>query len=390
VLWPHGVSSAYPEVEELVERLAASYHPVEFDLGPGKPSHDFTRFEPLGGISPQGGTVILPARDESVVNDSQIRPKAGRIFAAPLTDQRNTLVEIDSSLGHIILPGFIQNIALWQLEPDFAGSPGGLQGIGRHLLFEVLNPVPGSRLLLDYTTGGLTGQGVALPPADVIGTERLSLGFEGRGAGRVLSEPVTPREIDGHYYIAIDMGADAVQFRTERHGLAALYNTRLRDDPRYLIGFARNISLLAPDQVAAILPPSAIPSVPAGLLAPGLFFSGIAEDGWLADKAWVELSLPGPSNFVHIIGDIPGYSPKILDGVVRVFADGTLISEGKPIAGSIDLTIPLPEASGPREIAFEMTGVDRLPEPDGRLVSIHLTSLALGQNDDRIVPQSVR
>jgi hypothetical protein len=206
----------------------------------------------------------------------------------------------------------------------------------------------------------------------------------------VLSEPNTPREIDGHYYIAIDMGADAVQFRTERHGLAALYNTRLHDDPRYLIGFARNISLLAPEQIAAILPPPAIPSFPTGLLAPALLFSGVAEDGWLADKAWFELGMPGPSNFVHITGDVPGYSPKILDGVVRVFADGQLVSEGKPIAGGIDLTIPLPEASGSREIAFEFTGVDRLPEPDGRLVSIHLTSLALGRSDDRGAPQPIR
>jgi hypothetical protein len=382
----------YPKAfDDLANQLLASYHPVEFDLGREERSHLFRRFEPPGSVREQVGYVVLPARDESVVNGDQgDRPQKGRLYAALQADQHNTLVLMDTDLGHIILPGKIQNIALWQLEPDFAGSPGGLQGIGRHLLFEVLNPVPGSRLLLDYTTGGLTGQGVALPPADVIGTERLSLGFEGRGAGRVLSEPVTPREIDGHYYIAIDMGADAVQFRTERHGLAALYNTRLHDDPRYLIGFARNISLLAPEQVAAILPPPAIPSFPTGLLAPALLFSGVAEDGWLADKAWFELGMPGPSNFVHITGDVPGYSPKILDGVVRVFADGTLISEGKPIAGSIDLTIPLPEASGPREIAFEMTGVDRLPEPDGRLVSIHLTSLALGQNDDRIVPQSVR
>ncbi|MGB8842995.1 MAG: hypothetical protein WCC64_18215 [Aliidongia sp.] len=381
----------YPKAfEDLTSQLLASYHPIEFDLGPDEGSHLFRRFEPQGSVRAQVGYVVLPARDESVVNGSQSdRPQIGHLYAALQADQHNTLVLMDTDLGHIIFPGKIQNIALWQHEPDFAGSPGGLQGIGRHLLFEVLNPVPGSRLLLDYTTGGLAGQGVALPPADVIGTERLSLGFEGRGAGRVLSAVVTPREIDGHYYIAIDMGADAMQFRTERHGLAALYNTRLRDDPRYLIGFARNISLLAPDQVAAIVPPSAIASFPAGLLAPGLLFSGVAEDGWLADKAWFELSLPGPSNFIHVTGDIPGYSPKILEGVVRVFADGQLVSAGKAIGGVVDLTIPIPEASGPREITFDLTGVDRLPEPDGRLVSIHLTSLALGKSDGSAEPKPI-
>ena len=288
------------------------YHPEQFDLGPDRPSHHFRRFAVPDSISPESGFVVLPARDESILNGSRVRPKDGRLYAERFAEQHDTLVQIETDLGHIIVPGKLENVGLWQIEGDFAGSPGGLEGLGRHLLVEVLNPVPGSRFLLDYTTAGLAGQGFSLPTAAaVIGTERLNLGFEGQGAGRVLSEPLTPREIDGHFYLALDMGVDAVRFPSERHGLAALYGTQLGDDPRHLVGFARNISLLTPEQVAALTPPPAIAAFPAGLFDPGLLYSGVSEDGWLADKAWFELALPGSSNLVHVTGEIPGFSPKI-------------------------------------------------------------------------------
>jgi hypothetical protein len=367
------------EIADLIDKLLASGKPLSFELSPGGLRHKFQRFDPLNGGSVASAVVVLPARDESVVNASQSRPQSGHLYAAPLADLHNTLVLMDTDLAHWIIPGGLADTALWQWEGDFAGSPNGIQGVGRHLLFEVLNPVPGSRLLLDFTSGGLAQQGLALPPAAAFGTERLDLGLAGHGAGRVLSAPIEPREIDGHYYLAIDMGVDAGQFLGERQGLAALYNTNLRDDPRRLVGFVRNISLLTPDEAAALDPPGAVARLPADLMAPGLLFSGISEDGWLADKAWFRLGLPGPSNRLRIAGEIPGFSPKILGGIVRLFADGTKIAEAKLIAGQFDLTFPIPEASGPRIIALEFSEFDRLPPPDGRVVSIHLETLALGQ-----------
>jgi hypothetical protein len=375
---PRGAAPHDPIVNALVDRQIAAYRTQHFDLGDGRPGHEFKQVDLPPDARIGDTVVILPAGDESVLNGSQQRAASGKLYVAARSAQRNTLVEVDSSLGHIILPGRADNIALWQREPDFAGSPGGLQGIGRHVLFEVLNPVPGSRLLLDYSSGSLAGEGAALPPAVVVGTERLELGFAGRGAGRVLSEAITPREIDGRYYLALDLGADPTHFRTARHGLAALYHTELGDDPRSLCGFVRNISLITPEQVEALQIPSAIGSVPKDLLVPGLFFSGIAEDGWVADQAWFELALPGPSNLVHVTGIVPGFSPKILGGTAKILIDGRPISEGKLYAGPFDVTIPIPEAMGPREIGFEISGADTLPPPDGRLVTIQLISLSLG------------
>jgi hypothetical protein len=277
------------------------------------------------------------------------------------------------------LPGLIDHVGLWDLEKDFAGWPNGIQASGRHLLFEVLNPVPGSRLLLDYTTAGLAQQGLILPPAAVYGTERSLLPLWGAGAARVLSDLVTPREIGGRFYIAVDLGMDERSFATQRHGIAALYNTQLEDDPRHIVGFVRNISLLTPEQVAAFDPPAGIARPAADLGHPGLLFSGITEDSWIADKAWVQLGASETSDLLMISGQVLGFSPKNAAGMLSVLVDGTQVLASKLAPGMFDLTVPIPAANGNRRIEIEATNVDRLPTPDGRLASFHLTGLALAR-----------
>lgn len=367
-----------PETAEPLRRVIMESSPLlSFDLGPDGPSHRYRRFEPPGGTPVQAGVVVLPARDGSVVNGSQDRPDAGLLYAAPYADLRDTLVQVDSSLGHIVTPGLLDNVGLWPHQGDFSGGAAGLQGVGRNLLFEVLNPVPGSRLLLDFTSGGLASQDVPLPPAVLYGTDRQSLGFAGHGAARLISEPITPREIGGHYYIALDMGMDALQFATPRQGLAALYNSQLSLDSRKMVGYARNISLLTPEQAAALAPPANVPNFPGGLFAPGLLFSGVSEDGWLADEAWFVLGAVEPADTLHIRGEIFGFSAKILSGTFKVSVDGALVASGKLAAGAVDIVAPISAKAGPRRVLFEVSGADRLSPPDARRASIHLKSIAL-------------
>ena len=193
----------------------------------------------------------------------------------------------------------------------------------------------------------------------------------------MLSAPVEPREIDGHYYIALDLDQALNQFQGERHGLAALYNADLALDTRDLVGFVRNISLLTPEQAVALQPPAAVAGFPAGLVAPGLQFSGVAEDGWVADRAWFGLATTGPSDRLRLKGDIAGFSQKLLGGSVKIRVDGDQVGEHKLTPGNLDLDLPIPPKSGPRRIEIEATATDVLPQPDGRLVSFHLGSVEL-------------
>jgi hypothetical protein len=335
---------------------------------------EFRRFG-VPGVTLDGAVLIAPAADQSIINNSAARPASGRFYALSLSEVHNHLALIDSPLARIVVPGVVENVALWQREPDFANPGQGVQGIGRYLLFQVFNPVAGSRLLLDLTTTSLAWLGVSLPEVAVVGEDRATLHLVGRGAARVLSPPVALRVIDGRSYVAIDMGAEATHIPAARQGVAALFNTDLALDPRRLTGFARNISLLTEDEVRAMTPPAAVPSFPRGLFTPGLLFSGVYEDGWMAEAARFRLQLPEGSGGVRITGDVQGFGALQRGVGITILVDGGTVLARRLDPGDFDLRVPLPRSGDARWVEIRTDAVDR--QPGGLLASIRLTAIAL-------------
>jgi hypothetical protein len=323
------------------------------------------------------GDAILfaPAADQSVVNDSHKRPLDGRYYLVPTAGARNHLGMVDSSLGRPIIPGVIENVALWQRESDFASS-GGIQAMGRHVLFEVFNARPGSRLLLEFTRGPLAADGQALPPAEVVGDGRSRLGFVGYGAARMLSAPVTARAIEGRTYMAVDMGVAPQRLMTFRTGLANLYNRHLSLDPRNIVGWVRNISLLTEDEAGAMTPPTGIDRFPVGLFHQGLLFSGFAEDGWMADNARVRLSADDAKT-VRVMASVPNVSELASGLTIELTVDGRPVVRRTVGAGDFELQAAMPAGSGPRWVELHADKSARLPAPDGRLVSALVRSIKL-------------
>jgi hypothetical protein len=129
-----------------------------------------------------------------------------------------------------------------------------------------------------------------------------------------------------------------------------------------------------PKPPPAPLPPPGVASFPSGLMAPGLLFVGVGQDGWLGAQARTKLALPGPSNALHLVGTIPAFQ-KITSGTLKVTVDGTVVLEAPMTAGRFDRVVTIPEAAGTRTIGFDMSGTDQLP--DGRAVSVQLTSIML-------------
>jgi hypothetical protein len=123
-------------------------------------------------------------------------------------------------------------------------------------------------------------------------------------------------------------------------------------------------------------PPSGVMAFPIGLKTPGLFFAGVWQDGWLRAHANVKLALPGSSDLLHLAGEIPNFSPKITGGTMRVTVDSALVLDRPADAGPFELTVPIPPATGVRDIKLDMTGADALPA-DGRPVAWHLASIFL-------------
>jgi hypothetical protein len=348
---------------------------LQFELGANSPVHHFSRTKSPDETSVADTIMLAPAADQSVVNGSHKRALEGRYYLTPTANVRNHLGMVDSTLGRPIIPGIIENVALWQREADFAGS-GGLQAMGRHVLFEVFNAQPGSRLLFEFTRGPLAADGQALPPAEVIGDNRAKLGFEGYGAARMLSTPVTARTIEGRTYVAVDMGVPPQRVMTFRRGLANIYNRHLSLDPRSIVGWTRNISLLTEEEAGAMTPPPGIDRFPAGLLHQGLLFSGLAEDGWMAATARIRLGA-ADAKTIRVRGSVPNISELASGLTIELTVDGSVV-EGRAVGrGDFELQAAIPAGSAPRWVELRANKSARLPAPDGRLVSMLVKSIKL-------------
>ena len=366
------------EVGNAARAIVNAYHHHHFDLAPDSGlSHEFMRFEfaEPAGVGPR--TLVTMAADQSILNNSAERPAIGQYYVRALGDVENHLALVGSTLGHKMIPGVIDPVALWQWEPDPINVGAGIQAMGRHLLLEVLNPVPRSRILMDLTTGPLGEAEVDLSHAAVYGEGRTEFGFASRGATRMLSDPIAPRTIEGHHYIAIDMGTEPRRIPYERHGISALYNGNLNFDPRRIVGFARNISLLTEEQANALTAPMAIAHIPADLFAPGLLFSGIYEDGWIAEAAKFRLGSDQPTSSIRIAAQTPGVDPRLSGAVLEVLVDGRSVVQRRLRPGDFDLRVAIPPAAGARWIELRVDRTARLTPPDHRVASILLKSIAL-------------
>src|SRR6185503_15553788 len=114
----------------------------------------------------------------------------------------------------------------------------------------------------------------------------------GRGAAHLVSPPLLPQQIAGRSFLALDMGMDGLPFPDERSGLMRLYGSTIHVDPRRLVAFARDISLLPEDDYVRLSPPSSIRSFPHAPANPDLEYVGSYEDGWTAEHASFTLSQP--------------------------------------------------------------------------------------------------
>jgi len=357
-----------------------AYKRLEFPIGSDPVSrHQFFQQALPESTSMANAIMVATAADQSVVNNSEDRPSTGKFYLKPLHRVRNHLAQVDSSLAHIVMPGIAEPVGLWQREHDFANPGGGMQAMGRHVLFEVVNPVPGARLLMDFTNSPIAAKTTGLPTAEVIGETRAGLDFIGAGAARVLSSPIQPRIIGGRSYLALDMGADPL-----KPGAG---------DPRRIVGFARNISVVTEEQVHAMRSPQAIERFPEDLLNPGLLFSGIYEDGWVADAARVQLGSETQAKSIRIKGELPGIGGLREGARIAIFVDGKELAQRRLAPGAFQLQVGIPAAAGLRWVELRVDNTDRLSPDDPRVASIRLMSIELtgdpSEGPDATMPPQV-
>jgi hypothetical protein len=316
---------------------------------------------------------LVLAGDNEVPFNRRSLPVFSPNLVSMSCDAPHDLLSFTSSeLGEsFYLPESRRDVSFFQQQDDpyFAGT---MAGFGRYALFRVLGPSPGARLELEFTdTLNHDGENL-LPPAAVVGASRLSLPLEGRGSARVFSPPLKPQMVDGSPYVLIDMGVNGRLPTVIRTGLENAYGKSVPTDPRYLTGYLRDISLVSGAQYASLHPPLALSHFPGDLDNTNLEYSGIYEDGWMAQEGYVRLA-GGPPASLLVQGEVPAGAGKHLELLVN----GRRVDSLAIAAGRLDVRTPIPASETTRRVELRFAATIKLKAPDERPASVLLSFLGV-------------
>jgi hypothetical protein len=310
----------------------------------------------------------------SVVNRGSA-PRGFLLQMKPLSEFVNHLILKTSSSGSGQLN---TDVASYQLEPDSLFPGNTLSAVGQHHVYEILGAMEGSRVQLSLTATNSKNEDFRLPAIKVVGGENVTLPLVGRGSARLVSAPLNPRKIDSSDYIGIDFGRKGVFIDRERNGVMALFGKNVKFDTRKVVAYARDISYISPEQYAAFKRPQAVQSFPAALEDKGLEYSGIFEDGWISDVAFVVLQAPLNDTVasLHLSAMIPDIGGSPFSTVLTIKVNDQLVYTANHAKGEVDITVPLDtslfKGNPIAKIQLESSALQRLPNGDDRPVSMHL------------------
>jgi hypothetical protein len=339
------------------------------------------RLSAPGTAPPACDSVLTTTAAQSIVNRTTTGAAVGTFRMLSCRTITNHLAFVSSALGrhyYLAIPG-ADPIGMFALEPDYFFPGRRFAGVGRYLLFEVLQPGPDARLVLDFTSSLKADRANLLPPVEVIGDQRVSLPAVGRGSARWYSAPLAPQWIDGHAYVGVDFGVEGTRYPDTRRGLMRWLGRDIPVDSRVLVGLARNISLVSEAEYQRMVPPENIERFPQDLGAPALEYSGIYEDGWVADDAIVHLRRPSGPGALTVKGNLlPASSGS--GTTITIDLDGATAFSERRAPGPFAIEAPVPAADGDRmAVRLKFSTMRPLSDRDRRPASAHIEYLGVAR-----------
>ncbi|MFA5058756.1 MAG: hypothetical protein WC485_11625, partial [Opitutaceae bacterium] len=301
---------------------------------------------------------------------------------------KDRLVFIHSELGPHYYSSARFKAAFFQREPEpITHGRVYFHGSGRYNVFNIINPSPDLRLVVDFTRTPLGQDRSQLPAkAIVVGEQDYPLPFVGNGSARVFSPVIKPEYYENQAYIMVDFGETPAPILKTKTGLMRLYGRKYNLDDRRLVGFVRDISVMTDAQYRALPRPTKIGRFPEDLSKyPGLEYSGIYEDGWVAQDAYFKFGPSHPGQVLYFKGYVPETPVFKTEGV-----DLTISINEKPTeivhlkAGEFTLTRLIKEPADITSISLHFSGTQAY----GRSTSFW--AQAYGRNDTRVKSAFVR
>jgi hypothetical protein len=274
--------------------------------------------------------------------------------AVPLREVGNYIFwrPTSRSMPHNTLLDPADSIGLHRLQIDSSFPLETLAPSGRYLSFQVLNPSPKVRMLVEGTTNNLS-QDLDLPPAAVIGEQRVSLPFAGQGAARVISEPLSVQRVGANKFLILDLGRTPPAFDAAKSPWGS--------EARPITMYIRDVSILSEQEFAAMTPPECVKNFPADLGNKQLVFSGCGEDGNVGKQSWFRLSRPQSGGSVVVHGEIPSADGKTIgQNQLLVKWNGVEVGQKTSISGQFEFRATLPPGAGPGKLELQFSSSESI------------------------------
>lgn len=361
-------------MEAQVKKLGFDTH----SLAGEAPSDPFSRLVIAREVADEARAVLLEdGRDYTIFNRfHKLREGRQSFIARPLAQVKNHLVFMPSLLGQENYYGKRDAVTLYQMEPDPLVPGAFFAGLGRWLLFEVLQGEPRVRMVVEISRTLMHDGDCRLPPAAVVGMQRTSLPLTGRGSARVFSPPVVPQQMAGLSFLMLDLGVDGKPFTYERGGLMRLFGLNVSLDPRRLVAFGRDVSLCGEAAYEALSPPRAL-ALPQGLRDRTVEYSGVYEDGWVGEESWFRLSAASGSTSLQVQGMVPQIDDARYRTVLTITLGGKTVARHPLGLGDFAVTATFPAVRGKHNLGLSFSRAQTLPAPDGRPAAALLRSVEL-------------
>jgi hypothetical protein len=312
----------------------------------------------------------------------------GLYMYKPLADVKDRLIFIHSEKGPHYYSSARFRASFFQREPEpVSGFKRYFHGTGRYSWFEILNPSPNLRMEIDFTRTSLGGERSNLPAHATIGGDQdYPIPFVGSGSARVFTPVFKPQVYEGLSYVALDFGEAGQWITKEKTGLMRLYGQRYNLDDRKLVGFTRDISVITDDEYRHLPRPTRIAKLPDDLYEnAGFEYSGIFEDGWLADQSYLCLAGTKKGDVFTFRGEVPKLA-EFKQGITLVLTINGRATE--PIVlhpGPFTINRFIAEDNDVTRVDIAFSKAQIYGSNDSRRVSAFLFEVSVRPPDDLIV-----
>lgn len=297
----------------------------------------------------------------------------------PIERFRNYVVFVHSGRGNHYYLGDRRRIALFQQEADPYNPGSTFIAMGRFILMRVENPDQEFYVRLSATRSALKPRLPWSPRARVLGRSDHPLGVEGDGAFNRFIGPIRPLWHEGAAYIALDFSETPRPVADQRSGMKALYHTGIPLDPRRIVGWGRDISVVSKEDYAHLQRPTSVRQFPQDLArAHGLEYAGAYEDSWLCPKSEWQLAGVPEGGFVRVRINTPE-----VEGSQLGAGEATVgVNQAAPVklrlpSGVSDWVFPVGAGHKTTRIELSFSKSASLPGDDQRIISTQLERIEI-------------